>query len=221
MTEDVVEQRALDQVRVLVLAGGQQEPPAQHDRRDARAGLRVGAVGRQLEVIAERLVLVMRADSAGDVRTAGHAVRPLPANRRLPARVTGLGRDVSAPDGEVEARTASPRMTVARGPACRPGSTPGRRMPAQGTGSAALHEQAGEFKVAVVPGRAGQLRERHLDFRMTAHAHPTARAELVVDVIGQAARDLRQQVVVTSPQPGDRRLEQVAEAVQLMPGLQI
>ena len=56
---------------------------------------------------------------------------------------------------------------------------------------------------------------------MTAHADATARAELVVDVIGQAARHPRQQVVVTSPQPGDRRLEQVAEAVQLMPGLQV
>ena len=40
-------------------------------------------------------------------------------------------------------------------------------------------------------------------------------------MVRQAARDLREQVVVAGAQPRDRRLEQVAEAVQLMPRLQV
>ena len=94
-------------------------------------------------------------------------------------------------------------------------------MTAQRAGPAPLDEEAGELEVAALPGRPGQLRQRHLDLRMAADADPPVRAELVVDVVRQAARHLRQQVVVPGPQPGDRRLEQVAEAVQLVPGLQV
>ena len=44
----------------------------------------------------------------------------------------------------------------------------------------------------------------------------TGRPELVVDVVGQAARHLRKPVVMPGPQPRDRCLEQVAEAVKLV-----
>src|ERR1700722_4000770 len=66
--ENVVEERALYQVRVPILAGGQEESPAQHHGGDAFACLRVSPVGGQLEVVAECLVLVMGTDPASNVR---------------------------------------------------------------------------------------------------------------------------------------------------------
>jgi hypothetical protein len=52
---------------------------------------------------------------------------------------------------------------------------------------------------------------------VAADAGATSRPELVIDVIRQAPGHLGQQVVVTGPQPGDRSLEQVTEAVKLVP----
>src|ERR1700722_4495311 len=93
------------------------------------------------------------------------------------------------------------------------------RVEAEGSRPPAVDEQPGELEVALVPGRAGKLDQRHLDFRMTADAHPAVGPELVVHVIGEAPRDLWEVVVVAGPQPGDRRLEEMTEAVKLVPGL--
>jgi hypothetical protein len=54
---------------------------------------------------------------------------------------------------------------------------------------------------------------------MTADCHPAAGPELVVDVMRQAPGDLREEIVMAGPQPGDSRLEEMTEAVQLVPGL--
>ncbi len=100
---------------------------------DARARLGVGAVGgaaRSRSPPNALFVLVARADPAGNVVAACHAVRPLPANRRRQLVVTGFRRPTSsAPGGEVErARTAWPRsVTAARTGIVVLGSTPGRR----------------------------------------------------------------------------------------------
>jgi hypothetical protein len=51
-----VVEHPLDHVGVGTVAGGQQQPPGQHDRRDAGTGLRVRPVRRQHEILAERLV---------------------------------------------------------------------------------------------------------------------------------------------------------------------
>jgi hypothetical protein len=56
--EEPVVERPLDQVGEAALAGHEQQPPVPHDARDRGAGLAVGAVGRQLVGIADRLVVV-------------------------------------------------------------------------------------------------------------------------------------------------------------------
>ena len=67
---------------------------------DRRAGLGVGAVGRQLERVAERLVPVAAAE---------------------PARQVGPGRDhvVPAPDDRVEQRPSPVSMATSTAPASR------------------------------------------------------------------------------------------------------
>ena len=68
--------RALDQVGKTALAGGEQQPPGEHDAADRRAGLGVGAVGRQLERLAECLVAMPGAEAAGEVRARATIALP-------------------------------------------------------------------------------------------------------------------------------------------------
>ena len=83
------------------VALGEQQPPAEHDRCHARAGLGVGAIGRQLPVVAERLVLVVRALPAGDVRAARDRVVPLAREGVEQLVVAGLDGDVDGAGREV------------------------------------------------------------------------------------------------------------------------
>ena len=73
---EAVVEHALHVVGVLRVAGGEQQPPAPVEAGDRRAGLVVRAVGRQLEPVAEPLVLVPRAVPAGQVRLGGDHVGP-------------------------------------------------------------------------------------------------------------------------------------------------
>jgi hypothetical protein len=91
---EAVVEHAFHVVRVLRVAGGEQQPPAPLEAGDGRAGLVVGAVGRQLEPVAEALVHVPGPVAAGQVRLGRHHVVPA-AHRGLEQfAVAGLGGHV-------------------------------------------------------------------------------------------------------------------------------
>ena len=100
--EEAVVERPLEQVGEAALARHEQQPPVPHDAGDGRAGLAVGAVGRQLVGIADRLVVVARADPAGQVGLRRGQVVPLPQHRREQRLVSGLGVEIGDSGGEVE-----------------------------------------------------------------------------------------------------------------------
>ena len=89
--EEAVVERSLEEVGEAALARDEQHAPVPHDAADRRAGLAVGAVGRQLVGIADRLAVVTRADPAGQVGLRRGQVVPLAgastrAAPRLPSR---------------------------------------------------------------------------------------------------------------------------------------
>ena len=77
----------------------------------------VGAIGRQLVGIAERLVVVARADPAGQVGLRRGQVVPLPQHRREQRVVSGLGVEVGDAGRQVEGAdgVADDRVRVADG----------------------------------------------------------------------------------------------------------
>ncbi len=97
---------------MALVAGGQQQSPAQHDRGDAGARLGVRPVGRQLEVVAECLVLVVCAHAAGQVCPAGHGVLPLPADRLQQLVVAEVDGDIDRSGGEVQRAYGVPAERV-------------------------------------------------------------------------------------------------------------
>jgi hypothetical protein len=99
--ERVVE-HPLHQVGVLGLARGQQQPPAPVEARDGRAGLVVGAIGRQLVRVPKRLAVVPGADAPGQGRLGGHHVVPPGDRRGQQFAVAGLNRDVDDPGLQVQ-----------------------------------------------------------------------------------------------------------------------
>ena len=99
---DHAEEDPLDRVGVAGLPGRQQQPPAEHDRGDPGAGLRVGAVGWQLEIVPERLAGVTGAHPAGEVGPRRHGVAPLLGHGLQQATVAGLDRHVHGTAGQVQ-----------------------------------------------------------------------------------------------------------------------
>ena len=73
-----------------------------------------------------------------------------------------------------------------------------------------------QLEVATLAGRPVQLDEGHLDLGMAVDRVAAARAELAIDRVGRPRRDAQQPVVTERALPGHRRLDQVAEAVQLV-----
>jgi hypothetical protein len=82
-------------------------------------------------------------------------------------------------------------------------------------------EQSGEFEVAALAGRAGELGEGDLDLGMPAHRRSAGGTELGVQMVGEPARDRRQLVVMARAKPGDGGLEEVAVTVQLVPPFEV
>jgi hypothetical protein len=91
---EAVVEHAFHVVRVLRVAGGEQQPPAPLEAGDGRAGLVVGAVGGQLEPVAEALVRVPGPVAAGQVRLGRHHVIPAVQRRLEQLAVAGLGGHV-------------------------------------------------------------------------------------------------------------------------------
>ena len=178
--EEAVVERPLHLVGVARVAGGEEHPPVPLDGADRRARLGVGAVGRQLVRVAERLVGVARADPAGEVRLARRPCRPTAAPARRAARASPrLERDVGDAGREVEhAHRVPGRSRSPRAPARGPGSRLGRsgasgRVPRP----RGVDEVAGQLEVAAAsPVSPVQLDERGLDLGVAAVRRRAARA---------------------------------------------
>ena len=222
---DHVEERALDLVGVARIALREQQPPAEHHGCHARTGLGVGAVRRQLPVLAERLVLVVRALPAGHVGAALDGRRPTGGRARCSsAVVAGLDGDVGRARREVVRahRVAAQHVGVAHGDVV----LVVRATPldvAQRASAVALDEEARLLEVARLAERPAELRQPDLDLGVAADALDAALAEHLAHEVGRAARDVDEAVVGVGPRahPGDGRLEQVPEAVQLVPPLEV
>ncbi len=220
--KDGVVQGALVVVGEARLAGREQQPERQHAARDRRAGLGVGPVGRQLVGVAEGLVAVPGPERAGQVGARRQHVVEAPQDGGQERRVAGLDGDVDRPAVEVQLADGVPGHGRRR---------PDRSvvLPVDGA-EAVLAEQAvtapvelvdGQVEPAPLAGQAVQLDERHLDLGVPVDAVAPARAELVVDPGREPLGHRQQPPVAERPLPGDRRLEQVAGAVQLVAPLQV
>ena len=215
---------ALDQVGVARLPLGEQQAPGEHDRADAGARLGVRAVRRQHEVVAERLVHVVRPLPARDVRAASDGVLPLGGQRGEQLCVAGLDGDVDRAGGQVVGAHGVPAQD--------------RRLPdrdvvlvvgaavldvAERPRAAARDEERGLVDVAGLPRRPAQLGQRGLDLGVPADRDPIRRARTWPRRgprrDGRRRRGRRPRR--TGPQPGDRRLEEVPVAVQLVPPLEV
>ena len=82
--------------------------------------------------------------------------------------------------------------------------------------TAQVDEPLGEVEVLPIARRAVKLDECHLDLGMAVDGVPPARAELAVDRVHGTERDVEQPVVPECAMPGDRRLDEVADVVQLV-----
>ena len=138
--------------------------------------------------------------------------------------VAGLDRDVHGARGEVVRPHRVPAQHV--GVAHRHVVLVVRAAPldvAKRALAVPLDEQAGLLEVARLSERAAELRQAHLDLGVAADALVAALAEDLAHEVGGATGDVDQSVVGvgTRAHAGDRRLEEVAEAVQLVAPLEV
>ena len=84
--------------------------------------------------------------------------------------------------------------------------------------AALVDEELGEVEIALLAGDAGELDQRQFDLLVAAVAAELAfaGAEDRVDVVGIAAHDVEQLALAGGLEVGDRRLDQVAGAVELV-----
>ena len=118
-------------------------------------------------------------------------------------------------------RTACPGRRALPGPAPRPASNapPNRPDPSRPVATS-VDVEARELEEALA-GHATQLDQRHLDLGMAVDPVGAAGAEGRVDRVGGASGHGQQPVVAERPVPGDRRLDEVADAVQLVAELEV
>ena len=213
---------ALDQVGEAALAGREQQPPREHDTADRGAGLGVCAVRRQLERVTECLVAVARPERTGEIGAgtdhglpAGdRRIKELPV-ARLDGKVDNPAAEVDLADGVADrGARGSDRLMVLPVSAAEP-VRPEEAMPAP------LDERAGQLQVALPARRAIQLHEGHLDLGVPVDQLAAIRSELRPDAIHRSLRDAHQPVIAGPTLPGDRRLDQVAGRVELVPPLEV
>ena len=215
--EDRVVQGPLDAVGVARIARRKQQPPAEHHARDRRAGLVVGDVRGQLERVPECLVAVAAADPPGQVHPGLDHVVPAPAHGIEQLLVAELGGRVDRTAVEVHLahRVAGNRRRLSNREVVLPVGAPHVRFPDQAPAAQLEHPDA-ELEVPPIAGRPIQLDERHLDLGVPVDAVATRRAELALDRLDGAQRDVEQPVVGEGAVPRDGGLDQVADAVQLV-----
>ena len=216
--QEGVEQEPFDGIGVDALAGGQQEPPCPLDRADGRAGLGVAAVGGHLVRVPERLPVPAGAHPAGDIGLGGQEVgeHGLAAGEQL--RVAVLDRLVGGSGEEVEGAHGVALHGVGGahrdvgGEVAGPGVGAGEPL----VGAAHVEEEPGEVLDVRAVGEAVQLHERHLDHRMPAGGVAQIRPEDAAEVIDDPQGDGQQLLLAGAAGQGDRGLDQVPVAVELM-----
>ncbi len=190
----------------------------EHHVGDRRAGLGIGEVGRELERVAEGLVLVPAAEPSGEIGPRGAHVTPAPVDRVEELPVAGLdgdvhhaGIEVQLADGMAGDARRLPHGRVVlpvRGaePAGRRGSRGRARRPSAwpGPGTAARPSSG--------TARRGPSRSRGGRRCPASRPGPNARSAWSA----ARDRDVEQAIVAEGAVPGDGRLDQVADAVQLV-----
>ena len=197
-------QDPVDDVAVAQVAGREQQPVGEHDGGDAGAGLGVGAVRRQHEVVAERLVEVAGAHAAGDVRPAGERAVELPDDGGEQLVVAGLDGHVDGAGGQVERADGVPVEHLAV--ADRHGVLevpPPELVLGQAAVPAPGHEPGRLVEVALLAGDPEQLHERRLDLRVAADAADRRPAPKVSQMWSAARR-------ATSSRPAARPVRAAA-----------
>jgi hypothetical protein len=219
--KETVVEGPLEQVGEPALPGDQQQPPVPHDARYGGAGLAVGAIGWQLVRLADRLVVVARADPSREIRLRRDEVVPLREHRRQQRSVARLRVEVGHPRGEVEgahgvshdrARFPHGLDVLVIGKVEAPAGEEAK--------AAAAGELVRELEVAAIGGLAVQLDERDLDLRMPVGAAVRFGAEGVDEQIREAARD-PEEAGRASASRSDPRLDQVTGTVELMSHLEV
>ena len=226
--DDVV-QRALDEVGVRGVAGGEQQPPREHDRADAGAGLGVGAVGRAASQSSPNASSWWwEPMPAGEVGAARDGVVPLAARAASSSVVVaGLDGDVDRAGREVVGADGVPAQhRRRRGRARRPGSRRGpTRCPASVPCRAARRTaRPGRGSVARPVTRASST-SADLDLGVPADATaiPSGAERRRTPGRRRGGRSPTQAVVGAGRvrSAGDGGLEQVAEAVELVAPLEV
>ena len=157
------------------------------------------------------------ADAPGQVHPGLDHVIPAPAHGVEQLPVAELGRRVDHAAVEVHLAHGVPgdRGRLADREVVLPVGGPHVRL-ADEAPAAQLQHPGAELEVPPIAGRAIQLDERHLDLGMPVDAVATRRAELALDRLDGAQRDVEQPVVGEGAVPRDGGLDQVADAVQLV-----
>ena len=157
-----VVQRALQHVHVASVAREQEHPLVPVHVRDRRARFAVRCPVRELERVAERLVLVPRPHRAGDVQLPRHHIVPDPLDRGPVERVRVERRDVDHPRVHVGgADSMADRLALLRHrqvilvvdavELARGGTPP------------LIEEETRQLAVATLAGRVRQLHQASLD----------------------------------------------------------
>src|SRR5207253_6152772 len=82
---------------------------------------------------------------------------------------------------------------------------------------AVLEKEGRKVEVTPLTGLSVQLGQRHLDLRMSGRRHAPAGAELGMQIVGEAPCDRQQPIVTGGAAKRDRRLDEMAGAVELVP----
>lgn len=220
--EQPVQAGALDEIGEARLPGGEQQPPGEHHAGDRRTGFRVGGVGRQLVCIAEGLVPLACAEAAGEVGARCDHRFPTPDDRREQLPVIRLNGEIDRSAVEVQL----PHGVTGRlaGGAHRHVVLPVARAepigPQQPT-AATIDQGGGELQMTRRARDPVQLHERHLDSWMSVDELARSGSQLGADALHCSLRDPQQPVVIERPLPGDRRLDEMAARVELVPPLEV
>jgi hypothetical protein len=220
--QEAVVERPLEQVGEAALARHEEQPPVPHDVGDRCAGLAVGAVRRQLIRLANRLAVMARADSAGQVRLGRDDVVPLVENRRQQLLVAALRVEIRNPRGEVE--RAHGVAAHSAGPANGLGVLVVREIEAAAREhpvTAPRGERLRQLEVAPAARVPVELDEGDLDLGMSVGALLRPVAEDIVDQVGEATGDREEGRVARRPIERDAGLDQVTSAVEFVAHLEI
>ena len=152
-----------------------QQPPGEHHAADGGAGLGIGAIGWQLERVAERFAVMASPQRTREVRARGDHVIPAPNHGVQQRRIAGLRRHVHRAAVEVHLahRVAGHRRSVTHGQVILP-VLAAEASASQQPVPALVDEMAGQLQVHGVPGLPVQLHERHLDLGVAVDAGTSA-----------------------------------------------